>query len=60
MRRIASALGPAHPMYSALVRAAQQHAQAALPHVASGDYMGEHWLATFAMLMLSSPTGATT
>jgi hypothetical protein len=31
--------------------AADQHLQAALPHVA-GDYMGEHWLATFALLAL--------
>ncbi|TMM47285.1 DUF2891 domain-containing protein [Qipengyuania marisflavi] len=30
---------------------AQQHLAAALPHVA-GDYMGEHWLASFALLAL--------
>jgi len=28
---------------------------AALPHVAGGDYAGEHWLASFALLALSSP-----
>jgi hypothetical protein len=60
MRRIAAALGPEHPMYPTLLDAARQHAEASLPHVASGDYMGEHWLATFAVLMLSSPTGAAT
>ena len=27
---------------------------AALPHVAGGDYAGEHWLATFAVLALSA------
>jgi hypothetical protein len=31
--------------------AAQTHLDAALPHVA-GDYMGEHWLASFALLAL--------
>ncbi|HEX8192327.1 MAG TPA: DUF2891 domain-containing protein [Allosphingosinicella sp.] len=31
--------------------AAQVHLDASLPHVA-GDYMGEHWLATFALLAL--------
>ncbi|HEU4704685.1 MAG TPA: DUF2891 domain-containing protein [Sphingomicrobium sp.] len=31
--------------------AADRHIEAALPHVA-GDYMGEHWLATFALLAL--------
>lgn len=34
--------------------AAQRHLSAALPHV-SGDYMGEHWLASFAMLALLAP-----
>jgi hypothetical protein len=31
--------------------AADEHLEAALPHVA-GDYMGEHWLASFALLAL--------
>ncbi len=31
--------------------AAEQHLAAALPHV-SGDYMGEHWLASFALLAI--------
>ena len=30
---------------------AQQHLDAALPHLRD-DYMGEHWLATFALLAL--------
>jgi hypothetical protein len=45
----------AHLPESALARraeeAAQLHLAASLPHVAR-DYMGEHWLATFAMLAL--------
>ena len=32
-------------------KAAEKHLAAALPHVA-GDYMGEHWLASFALLAL--------
>jgi hypothetical protein len=34
--------------------AADAHLAAALPHIA-GDYMGEHWLASFALLALLSP-----
>ena len=33
--------------------AAESHLSASLPHVA-GDYMGEHWLATFALLALDT------
>ena len=33
------------------LEAADKHLAASLPHVA-GDYMGEHWLATFALLAL--------
>ncbi|MEO1968650.1 MAG: DUF2891 domain-containing protein [Sphingomonadaceae bacterium] len=36
-----------------LRRLAKQHLDASLPHVA-GDYMGEHWLASFALLALLS------
>jgi hypothetical protein len=35
--------------------AADVHLAASLPHVA-GDYMGEHWLATFALLALGEET----
>jgi hypothetical protein len=41
-----------------LVRLADQHAQASLPHIASGSYEGEHWLATFAVHMLDSRASA--
>lgn len=37
---------------TAAMEAAKRHLDASLPHVA-GDYMGEHWLATFAMLALA-------
>jgi hypothetical protein len=48
-RGIADAL---EPKLAALAReAADAHLDASLPHVA-GDYMGEHWLATFALLAL--------
>ena len=33
---------------------AETHLAAAMPHIA-GDYMGEHWLASFALLALLSP-----
>lgn len=33
---------------------ADEHLDSALPHIA-GDYMGEHWLASFALLALLSP-----
>jgi len=30
-----------------------RHLREALPNVASGDYMGEHWLASFAVYALT-------
>ena len=59
MRSIASALPEDSPRRRVLARAAALHAEATLPHVASGDYAGEHWLATFAVYMLSTPRPAT-
>jgi len=38
------------------LEAADVHLAAGLPHVA-GDYMGEHWLASFALLALTAPAG---
>lgn len=34
------------------MEAAQRHLAAALPHVVGGHYVGEHWLASFAVLAL--------
>ena len=39
-----------------LARSAASHAKAGLDHVASGNYEGEHWLASFAVYMLSTPS----
>jgi len=51
-RSIATALPENDPRRALAKAAYQTHLDAALPHV-SGDYMGEHWLATFAMLALT-------
>jgi hypothetical protein len=37
-----------------LQEAADRHLAAALPHVTGGEYVGEHWLASFAVLALSA------
>ena len=52
MRGIAAAT-PDGPARKELLAAADRHAVAALKHVASGDYAGEHWLASFAVYLLS-------
>jgi hypothetical protein len=56
MREIAVALPTDDPARKVLVDSAARHMEAALPHVASGEYMGEHWLATFAVYLLSRQT----
>lgn len=56
MRRIAGALPKDDPARKVLADSAARHAEAALQHVASGDYAGEHWLASFAVYMLSTPS----
>jgi len=55
MRGIVSALPADAPSRAVLSASAAKHASAALKHVASGDYAGEHWLASFAVYMLSTP-----
>ena len=55
MRDIAAALPPKDPSRKLLSEAAARHAADALANVASGHYEGEHWLATFAVYMLSTP-----
>jgi hypothetical protein len=52
-RAIARALGDDDPATPVARAAAERHIVASLPHVA-GDYMGEHWLATFALLALEA------
>ena len=46
---IARVLPDNDPLRAALTTSAEKHAAASLPHVASGDYAGEHWLASFAV-----------
>lgn len=52
-RAIAATLGESDPVTPRARAAADLHLKASLPHVA-GDYMGEHWLATFALLALEA------
>jgi hypothetical protein len=52
LHMLANALPPKDPRRKALEKASQVHAEAALPHVMSGNYEGDHWLATFAVHML--------
>jgi Protein of unknown function (DUF2891) len=54
MRSIAAVLPVGDPARAALVSSADRHAEAALAHVASGNYEGEHWLASFAVYLLST------
>jgi len=55
-REIAADLPAAHAVRRAAADAAERHLAASLPYVA-GDYMGEHWLATFALLALTAGEG---
>jgi hypothetical protein len=50
---IASSWPYDHPKRALALTTADAHLQVSLPHV-SGDYMGEHWLATFALLALEA------
>jgi TctA family transporter len=52
-RRLAESLPDGDPRIAAALAAARTHAEAALPHVVGDDYMVEHWLAAYAVLMLS-------
>jgi DUF2891 family protein len=52
-RRVAASLPGSDPRRELALSAAAAHADSALPHVFSGEYVGEHWLASFAALMLT-------
>ena len=54
LERIAATLEASDARKSIVLDAALRHLRAGLPHVQSGDYMGEHWLATFAVYALTS------
>jgi hypothetical protein len=53
---IADRLSPEDPVRPVARAAAAAHLAAGLPHI-SGDYAGEHWLASFALLALESAEG---
>lgn len=55
MRSIAASLPRSDVMAKTFRTAAAIHAKDALANVASGDYAGEHWLASFAVYLLSTP-----
>ncbi|OMI34505.1 hypothetical protein SPAR_35986 [Streptomyces sparsogenes DSM 40356] len=57
LRRLAAALPEDDPRAPVLAAAAGDHLAAGLPHVVSGDFTGDHWLATFAALALDGPDG---
>jgi len=50
-RGIAAGLPDGHAVQAVARAAADRHLAASLPHV-TGDYMGEHWLASFALLAM--------
>jgi hypothetical protein len=52
-REIAATLPAGDPLAAVAEQTARDHMAASLPHVA-GDYMGEHWLASFALLALTA------
>lgn len=54
MKGVASALPADHPAREILLSSARIHGEAALDHVTSGDYAGEHWLASFAVYYWSA------
>jgi hypothetical protein len=55
-RELAATLPPGDRLSAVAEAAAREHMAASLPHVA-GDYMGEHWLASFALLALTAGEG---
>jgi hypothetical protein len=51
LKGIAAALPATDPVCPTLLASAARHARATLPYIASGNYEGEHWLASFAVYM---------
>ena len=54
-RRVAASLPGDDRRRELALSAAAAHADAALLHLFSGEYVGEHWLASFAALALTDP-----
>ena len=55
LRAVAGALPAGDPLRPALAAAADEHTATGLAHVMTGDYAGEHWLASFAVYLLGIP-----
>ncbi len=53
MMGIASILPDESSTRNILIQSADNHIQASLPHISSGNYEGEHWLGSFAVYTLS-------
>lgn len=53
MKRIANALPKNDPARGVLLKSVNMHAADALKNIHSGDYAGEHWLASFATYLLT-------
>jgi hypothetical protein len=51
---LAARVKPDEPLRARLASLGDEHARASLPHLASGNYEGEHWLGTFAVHMLTA------
>jgi hypothetical protein len=54
LRAIAGALPARDPLRRSMMLAADAHASAGLAHVATGEYAGDHWLASFALVLLGT------
>lgn len=52
MKSIAAALPADDPGRKVLLESAARHTEAGLKHIFSGNYEGEHWLASFAVYLL--------
>ncbi len=55
LRGIADALPPKDGRRATLLKSAAAHETAGLARVSAGDYAGEHWLASFAVYLLTEP-----
>ena len=55
LRRIGAALPAGDARAAALAAACDRHADAGLPHAVGSDYAVEHWLAVYAVLLLTDP-----
>ncbi len=51
LHAVAAVLPANDPVRPILLDSAVRHARATLPHIASGHYEGEHWLASFAVYL---------